>query len=406
VFFPDGRHFLFYNRIRQSENQAGVYVGSLDSLTTTRVLPSGSMALYGSGRLLFVQNGTLFAQAFDDRTLHTTGEPVRIGDHVGYFSEALGYFAATVSSNGVLVYGPGNIGLLTELRWVDRTGAASGRPAAPPAFYSSPRLSPDQTSVAIALSDATTPERDIWRMNVERGTTTRETFDPAAEWFPAWGSDNRTLFFGSTRLGLTSVFRKVGAGQDELYFADPDRHAVYPNDTSLDGRFLLYTESSSRGYDLSVLPLSGERKPSTFLATPFNETQGRFSPDSRWIAYASDQSGRFEVYVRPFPDGTDEWRVSIAGGTQPEWRRDGKELFYIAADRKLMAVPVTTDAHAFSFGNAQALFDVEMPDVVAPYTSEYAVRADGQQFLVNTVVEQKMPPTLTAVLNWTADLGK
>ena len=178
-----------------------------------------------------------------------------------------------------------------------------------------------------------------------------------------------------------------------------------PSDMSGDGRFLLYGQLTLRGYDLGVLTFAGERKSSTFLGTPVNEVQGRFSPNSRWVAYASDESGRFEVYVRPFPAASGQTLISIAGGTQPEWRRDGKELFYISADGKLIAVPVTTDGATFSAGTSHALFDVEVPEPNPPYPTDYAVTADGQRFLVNTVVDQPTHPALTVILNWQAALG-
>jgi hypothetical protein len=182
--------------------------------------------------------------------------------------------------------------------------------------------------------------------------------------------------------------------------------ANYPSDMSGDGRFLLYVQLTPRGYDLGVLTLAGERKASTFFATPFNEVQGRFSPNARWVAYASDESGRFEVFVRPFPAASGLMQISIAGGTQPEWRRDGKELFYISGDGRLTAVPVTTDGAAFSAGTPHALFDVEVPEPNPPYPTNYAVTADGQRFLVNTVVDQPTHPALTVILNWTAGLKK
>ena len=175
---------------------------------------------------------------------------------------------------------------------------------------------------------------------------------------------------------------------------------AYPLDVSRDERFLVFHAGSSNGYDLGVLPLTGERTPSAFLATPFNEVQGRFSPNSRWMAYASDESGRFEIYVRPFPAASGQTQVSLAGGMQPEWRGDGKELFYIATDGKLTAVPVTTDGPAFAAGTPHALFDVDVPETSAPYPGDYAVTADGQRFFVNTVVDQPTRPALTVILNW------
>jgi len=405
-FLPDGRHFLYYQFSSKPEYR-GVYVTALDASSSTRILESDGMALYASGHLLFVRDGTLFAQAFDDRALQTSGDPVRIGDHVGYFTAAFGYAAVTVSPAGVLAHGP-TVGLTTSLRWHDRSGASTGPPTAP-AQYSSPRLSPDQKSVVVVMTDAATAQPDLWVLGLARGTTSRLTSDPAADVWPVWSADGGRLLFASTRSGVMSLFQKaVGGGQEEPAAEGVVRGVAgtFPSDMSGDGRFLLSVQSTPRGYDLDVVTLAGERTSSTFLATPFNEVQGRFSPNTRWVAYASDESGRFEVYVRPFPAASGQTPISIAGGMQPEWRRDGKELFYISADGKLTAVPVTTDGPAFIAGASHALFDVEVPEWNRPYQTDYAVTADGQRFLVNTVVDQPTRPALTVILNWTADLKK
>jgi Tol biopolymer transport system component len=300
------------------------------------------------------------------------------------------------------------VGLTTSLRWHDRSGASTGPPTAP-AQYSSPRLSPDQQSVVVAMIDAATAQPDLWVLGLARGTASRLTSDPATDWFPVWSADGSGLLFGSNRLGVTVPFQKaVGGGQEEPAAENVfgAAGATSPSDMSGDGRLLLYTQLTSRGYDLGVLTLTGERKASTFLGTPFNEAQARFSPNTRWVAYASDESGRFEVYVRPFPVASGPTQISIAGGTQPEWRRDGKELFYIAADGKLTAVPLTTDGATFSAGTPRGLFDVEVPEPNPPFPTDYAVTADGQRFLVNTVVDQPTRPALTVILNWTSGLKK
>ena len=237
----------------------------------------------------------------------------------------------------------------------------------------------------------------------------RVTSDPSGDWFPVWSQDGSRLFFGSARMGPTTIFQKAGVAP-EAVFADSvltGSVATYPTDVSQDGRLLLYQQSTSRGYDLGVIPLSGDRKPTPFLVGPSNEVQGRFSPNHRWIAYASDESGKFEVYVRPFPaENTQSTTISIAGGMQPEWRRDGKELFYISADGKLTAVPVVTEEAAFTAGTPRALFDIETPEPTGPYPNHYVVTADGQRFLVNTVIDQPTRPALTVILNWTAGLNK
>ena len=168
------------------------------------------------------------------------------------------------------------------------------------------------------MTDSATAQPDLWVLGLARGTTSRLTSDPATDWFPAWSADGGRLLFGSNRLGVTTPFQKVvGGGQEEPAAEGVFRAAgaTSPSDTSGDGRLLLYTQLTQRGYDLGVLTLTGERKASTFLGTPFNEAQARFSPNSRWVAYASDESGRFEVYVRPFPAASGQTQISIAGGT-------------------------------------------------------------------------------------------
>ena len=289
----------------------------------------------------------------------------------------------------------------SEHQGSDRGGAAAGAPT-PPGIYRSPRLSPDEKSLALALVQGNS---DIWVLDLARRAVSRATSDQGTDWFPVWRPDSGRLFFGSSRFGSTTVFEKTLGGNEALFVesAEFSGRTAYPLDVSRDERLLVLHTGTSNGYDLGVLPLAGERTPSTFLATPFNEVQGRFSPTGRWMAYASDESGRFEIYVRPFPAASGQTQVSLSGGMQPEWRRDGKELFYIAADGKLTAVPVTTDGPAFAAGTPQALFDVGVPEPSAPYPSDYAVTGDGQRFFVNTVVDQPTRPALTVILNWTPD---
>jgi Tol biopolymer transport system component len=396
---PDGRHVLFYQRSLKPELQ-GVSVVALDSPATALVIRSDGMPIYGSGYLVTVRDGTLFAQAFDERSHRTTGPPVRVADNVGYFSGSFGFAAATLSPAGVLAYGP-SVRLTTSLRWLDRHGAVTQVLGEPDA-YSSVRLSPDEHTVASAVAGATMAERDIWLIDAARGTPSRGTFDAAADWFPVWSADGSGLFFGTTREGITSIWQKVGAGSDQpILNAAEARMASYPSDLSSDGRSLAFVQSTSTGYDVSVLGLSGETRVTPFLTTTFNEVQPRFSPNMRWMAYSSDESGRFEIYVRSFPTGTTQRRISNAGGMQPEWRRDGKELFYVTQEGTMMSVPVVADGTTFEHGAQTALFEVEMPQPNPPYANDYAVSADGRRFLVNTVIDQPRRQALTVILNWT-----
>jgi eukaryotic-like serine/threonine-protein kinase len=297
--------------------------------------------------------------------------------------------------------------LTTSVHKRDRSGAIDGAPTAP-GVSRSPRLSPDQKSLAMSVGERTSATSDIWVLDLSRGTMSRATADPGTDWFPAWAADSRRLFIGSNRSGFTTLFDKTLGETERLYAENTlfSSAAVYPLDVSRDGRFILVGSATSRGYDFGLLTLTGERTASVFLSTPFNEAQGRFSPNGRWIAYASDESGRFEVYVRPFTAASGQMLISIAGGMQPEWRHDGKELFYISADGKLTAVPVTTDGPTFIAGVPRALFDVDVPESSAPYPSDYAVSADGQRFFVNTVVDQPTRPALTVILNWAAEIKK
>jgi eukaryotic-like serine/threonine-protein kinase len=397
-FLPDGRHFLFYQRASDTNFQ-GIFVGEMGQPAShsARVLALNGLAFYVDGYLAYVRDGVLFVQKFDVRTFAVSGEAVRIADHVGYFSGSFGYSALAVAP-GVLAYAPG-VDTLTMLQWVTRDGTKGAR-LGEPGVYSSPRLSPDQKRVAVAVSGETMAERDLWTFDIARNTPSRVTSDPAADWFPAWFPGGGRIYFGSTRLGITSIFEKTGLGEDRQVQKSEVRFATYPNDVSADGRLLASTQSTENGYDIAVVTLESPEKPEPFLVTRFNEVQPRFSPNGHWIAYSSDDSGQFEVYVRPYPAATtNRTRISVAGGMQPEWRNDGKELFYVAADGKMMAVPISSAGEAS--GTAMPLFDVDVPEATAPYPGHYAVTADGQRFLVNTVIDQPTRP-LTVILNWTS----
>ena len=209
------------------------------------------------------------------------------------------------------------------------------------------------------------------------------------------------MFFGSTREGATQVFQKIGVGPEVRFIQSSDDSAArYPNDVSSDGKTLLYTLSSPAGYDLGTTPLDGVQRLTPFITTRANEMQGRFSPNRRWVAYTSDESGESEVYVQSFPTPGDAKRISTAGAMQPEWRADGKELFYISTSRKLMAVPVNTDGATFEAGAAHALFDVEVPEAIQPYPGSYAPSGDGQRFLINSIADSNARQPLTVILNW------
>jgi len=400
-FLPDGRHFLYLARSSQNEKSA-IFVGSLDSKETKFLLNAdSSMAYAPPGYLVFARQQTLMAQRFNVDKLELTGEAFPVAERVGrILATALALFS--VSETGVLVYR--NVPTeQSQLTWFDRTGKQLGTVGGA-ASYAALRLSPDEKHVALQRVDNEKGYYDIWSIDIVRGTESRLTFDPANDVYPIWSPDGSHIVFASNRDGTVNLYQKLsnGAGNDELIFKSDD--AKLSNDWSPDGRYLLYQDQSPKGFDLWMLPLLEERKPVLFLQTDSEEMYGRFSPDGRWVAYVSDASGKREVYVRSFPTSGGQWQVSNGGGTQPRWRRDGKELFYLSPDKKLMAVEVQGGSGTFEGGIPKALFDVRIGSTLG--VSEYDVAGDGQRFLVNALFEQNAHSPMTVVLNWTADLKR
>jgi serine/threonine protein kinase len=404
-FLPVGSRFLYFARSAQPENSA-IYIRALDQPQPKRILSCNAKAAYTSLRngqaeyLLFPREGTLMAQAFDEASVELTGAPFRVAEHVGYLANNEAYFS--VSDNGVLVYQSGGMAK-TQLVWFDRTGKRFGS-LGPPSLYEWYVLSPDEKRVAISRVDAETLNADIWLLDLGRGISSRFASDPAADVYPVWSPDGSRIVFASYRDGAWAIYQRLssGVGSEEgiLKSSDPK----WPSDWSLDGRLIIYDQiSSDTQLDLWVLPLFGDRQPFPFFQTDFNERRGVFSPDARWIAYESDESGSYQVCVQSLPPGN-KWQISSDGGEEPRWRRDGKELFYRAANGKLMAVEVKANASGFEFSVPKPLFEVPTFDLY--YAPLYAVTADGQRFLMNTPVEESASATITVVLNWTAELKK
>src|SRR5258708_119037 len=304
------------------------------------------------------------AQPFDPQTLQPAGDLFPVAEHVSRVN--LSGAMASISGNGALVYW-GGVGFgLNQLVWYDRSGKPTGNVGAPARALEF-ALSPDEKTVASARRTGSGNFSDIWLHELARGVETRFTFQASANGWLVWSPDGRRIAFASSRTGALNLYLKdtSGAGQDEELLK-PGTLRV-PCDWSRDGQFLLYTDGSPKtASDLWVLNMEGDRKPVPFLQTPFFESQGQFSPDGHWIAYASDESGRFEVYVRPFPSGPAKWKISINGGEHPRWRGDGKEIFYLSPDRKLMAAAVNGKAASQPVFEAQgpvALFEAHIPSL-------------------------------------------
>jgi Tol biopolymer transport system component len=392
-FLPDGRHFLYQ---AAGSGQGGTIVASLDSKETKRVLTGYSNVTYAAqGYLLFVREGFLHAQPFDTRRLETTGDPIPVPEQLQY-KKGLGGASLSVSQNGALAYESGNPN--SQLIWFDRGGKQLGA-IGEAGEYMHVELSPDGKNLAMEIRDRQTKSNDIWLFDLLGGIPTRFTFDPGASFQPAWSPDGSQIAYALSqgRAGQIQKKRSNGTGNPEMLI----KGEVAVSDWSWDGRYIAYEYYPAKSADLWILPLFGDHKPFPFLQTEFEEVSGRFSPNGRWMAYTSNQTGREEVYVQSFPPSGDKWLVSTNGGRWPRWRRDGKELFYLASDQKLMAVAVDGGG-AFHATVPKVLFQTREITGRYPYT----VTPDGQRFLVNTPLEEASTSPITVVLNWTAELKR
>jgi eukaryotic-like serine/threonine-protein kinase len=399
-FLPDGRHFVYLATTAKRETDA-IYLGSLDSAKRKHLLNGNSNAAYASlGYLLFWRDGALTAQRFDSRKTEVIGEAFPISQTIKHYA-AISHAYFSISANNTLVYLSG--APKTQLMWFDRGGRLISA-ASPEGKYDSFSLSPDGKRVAAGDADPRNNTFDIWLLELARGNASRFTFDSSDDSYPVWSPDGRRIVYSSNREGLFNLYQRAssGAGSEDILFQSDSRK--YPTDWSRDGCFLIYiTEDPATKWDLWVLALDGARKAAPFARTGFDELQGKFSPDGRWIAYVSEESGIWEVYVEPFPVTGSKWKISTTGGADPFWRRDGKELFYLAADKKLMVVEVKTDSASFDAGIPKPLFGTRVTGLTDS-RNHYVVTPDGKQFLVNTVIEDATVCPINVVVNWTGQL--
>ena len=410
-FLPDGRHFIYLARNAQPENSA-IYVGSLDSKETKSLLQVHSSAVYAQpGYLLFVRENTLMAQAFNADTLDLTGEVFAVAERA-MRNPIIGRAMFSVSENGVLVMRSGVINS-SQLLWFDSAGKQLGAVASP-GGYNAPALSPDEKSVAVSRTDLLTgTASDIWLINLERGTQIRLTDDPASDNFPAWSAAGDRITFTSTRNKQSSIYVKLSNGSAVEEALVSSAELKWNPTFSPDGKFIIYSQvSPNTNLDLYLVSTGSDKKIEPFLQTNFAEHQARVSPNGRWVAYISDETGpgKFEVYIQTFPVASGRVAVSVGGGSQPQWRADGRELYYYAPDRKLMAVEVNGDGTTFTVGTVRPLFDIRSlgfaVDQTFPGNGYYTPARNGKRFLVPSLPETPERQQINVILNWTADLKK
>jgi serine/threonine protein kinase/Tol biopolymer transport system component len=415
IFLPDGVHFL-YSAASDKPDSGGVFVGSLDGAAGVRLLPDSSNALYAppaapgaAGYLLFRRENTLMAQPFDPMRLKTMGDVFPIAEQVG-FSGNTAFGAFSVSENGTLVYRSGDAVSDRELVWMDRAGKRLGAIGKPGAFGSF-AVSPDEKTLAVTTRSPGS-QSDIWLEDLGRGLLSRFTFRSGLSRSPVWSPDGSRLIFAFVPLSSSGysavIYQKPagGNGQEEL-LVHSGLNGL-PDDWSPDGKWIVYEQTGQKtANDLWLLPLSGDRKPLPYLETPFDEMNAHFSPDGKWMAYQSNESGQIQVYVQTVPVSSAKYQISISGGSSPRWRPDGKELFYVSGNRKLMAAPIKLGA-TIEAGTPQPLFPISPFPGLAAALSLYAPMHDGQRFLVNASAggEAATSSPFTVVTNWQAAFKK
>jgi Tol biopolymer transport system component len=389
-FLPDGRHLLYLAKNREPE-KSGLYVQELGSSKRVLVLKNAIRGAWSPpGYLLFVHDSTLFAQRMNSKTFQLEGEPVSVAQEVTA-NEVNGRAAFAVSESGVLVYRGGLLGGLRQLAWYDREGKRLGA-VGKPLGYVSVTLSPDEKSAAVVAGTA--GRSDTWIMNLSSGVPTRLTLDSrSTALMGPWSPDSQRIAVNRIYGGISEL--TVASGKARILSSD----AIYANDWSPDSSMLLCLDLTGRR--LSALPLTAEAKLRTIVDTPYHRHMMRFSPGGQWVAYSSDESGRFEVFVAAFPSFAEKRQVSSGGGQRPFWRKDGREILYEALDGSLMSAEIKTGPR-IDVGIPKTLFQVPLksnlpgPDVAAS--------GDGKRFLIVENVQSKQETQVTVVLNWTAEL--
>ncbi len=407
-FLPDGRHFLYAARILSSGGEprrVTIFAGSIDSKERKSILETSGNAAYASNHLLFSHARTLMAQRFDPDRLELSGEAFAIAEDL-QFDNQFSRVGFSVSRNGILAYQTSGAQAGSDLVWYDRSGTQM-EIVGETALYNDHSLSPDGTTAVATINDVEAGNADLWMVDLARGIRTRFTFDASYDAGGIWSPDGTRIIFSSGRQGAWSVFEKPADGSVEAEFIQEIEGGALLCSWPPDSQHLVCSgndPNGKTGNDIYLLSLSEDAELTPLIQTPFTEYWPRVSPDGRWLAYTSDESGIEEVYVRPFPRRGGKWQVSSSGGTKPLWGPDGKELFYLGSENTLMVAQLESGERSLKVGQVESLFQASFTQGVDGWT--YDIAPDGQRFLASVSQEQAAGSPITVVINWPADLEK
>ena len=396
-FLPDGRHFLYY--VTAGPELRGIHVGQLDASSSRRLLDADGGGVYTSGHLLFIRQANVLAQRFDAERLELKGSPFQIAE--GVFGRAGGQSLTLSASAGAFAFRAGEGRFARQFTWVDRSGnqiATVGDRLGNPDGIS---WSPDRSQ--LVFFDRGAGSANLWLLDIRRGLVSRLTDDADEDIFPLWARDGDRIIYTVIRNGQHSLYqRHIGTDRQEVLIP-PQTEEIFASDTSPDGGYLVYQRMNAKtGWDIWALPLGRDGKSVPVVQTDADERSARLSPDGRWVAFVSNNSGVSEIYVQRFPGPGQRLRVSTKGGDQPQWRADGSELFYLALDGRLMAtsIKVAADHESFDVGPPVSLFIAPIGGIRPVLGADYVASVDGQRFLVNRLLRDAGGTPLRVVLNW------
>ena len=406
TFLPDGKHYIFFVRAAAS-SATGEYLGALGSDQHTQIISSATNAAYASpGYLMYGRGDVLLAQPFDVKKLQVTAPPLQVAQDVSMMP-ATNYGNFSVSQTGTLIYSSGSIELGRGLYWYDRQGKQLGKLGSPE-YASWPQLSPDGKKMALRLWTQPAGNFEIWVYDLAREVHVRESFSALTAFAPVWSPEGQQLAYSHSAPQVSGdhMFLLSADGRGtERPLEQPILEAIanYSSSWSPDGASILFDRQDKAGkISIWVLPMSENRKPYPFIDTQFNAQMAKFSPDGRWVAYVSNDSGKDEVYVVPFPGPGARVQVSTSGGADPRWRGDGKEIFYLSAESKMTSADVRAGTNEFAVGTIRTLFPLSGLGGVPGYL--YDVTSDGQKFIAVQDMQHTSTVPLTLVVNWPADL--